>query len=64
MPKSAKLLYLPMRGRAECIRMYLKFCDMWFEDEVLDYEAFALRKLQGDFPFDQVRWQPCELRTF
>jgi hypothetical protein len=43
-----------MRGRAEAIRMYLNFCGLRFEDNVLDYDAFAFAKERGEFPFGQV----------
>jgi hypothetical protein len=49
-----KLQYLPMQGRAEGIRMYMKHCGLEFEDEVLEFDAFARVKESHQLPFDQV----------
>jgi hypothetical protein len=45
--------------------MYLNFCGLSFQDEVLDYDAFAFAKERGEFPFDQVWLQlgyACRLK--
>lgn len=55
MPSKLKLQYLPMQGRAEGIRMFLKHCGIEFEDCVLEFDVFARLKDSGQLPFDQVR---------
>ena len=54
MPQALKLTYLPMRARAEAVRIYLAFCKLAYEDVVVDFDVFSYAKGSGDFPFDQV----------
>ena len=57
MPRVLRLVYLPMRGRAEAIRMSLLHHGIRFEDVVLDYDAYAYSKERGELPFSQVSCQ-------
>jgi glutathione S-transferase len=40
-----RLFYLPLRGRAECLRMMLHHHQLPFEDEVISLEAWPARKV-------------------
>lgn len=55
MPK-LKLQYLPMHGRAEAIRMFLHYCELDFDDEILEFDVFARKKDAKLLPYDQVRY--------
>lgn len=63
MPRTLRLVYLPMRGRAEAIRMCLHYYRIQFEDVVLDYDAYAYSKERGEFPFSQVSPLPSGTRA-
>lgn len=51
---SLKLQYLPMHGRAEAIKMYMHFCDLDFQDDILEFDVFARTKDAKMLPYDQV----------
>ena len=39
--------------------MYLKYCNMQYQDDVWDYDVFAHAKHTGQLPFDQVHHAGC-----
>jgi hypothetical protein len=61
MAKALKLIYLPLRGRAEALRIYLKFCQLAYVDDIVDYDAFSSAKNAGEYPFDQARARMVQL---
>ena len=53
-PKTMKLMYFPIMGRAEPIRMLLTHAQVEFEDERVSFEAFNHMKEDGLVEFGQL----------
>eukprot|EP00124_Ichthyophonus_hoferi_P002884 Ihof_evm4s219 gene=Ihof_evmTU4s219 len=50
----AKLMYLPVRARAEPIRLLLAYKSVKYEDIVYDFPKFRELKEKKEFPYGQV----------
>ena len=49
-----KLEYFGVHGRAMPIRMLLNYCNVEFEDSMVDFPTFGKNKAEGKYPMGQV----------